>query len=166
MILLALGANTSSRFGTPDQTLIYVLTLLPNRGVRVIRASRLYANPAVPASDQPDFVNCVAVVETTEEPAGLIALCLEIERELGRVRTEKWGPRAIDIDIVDYDGLALSTPALTLPHPRLEERAFVLIPLLEVAPDWRHPVTGEKGADLLARIDPAARTAVKPLAPQ
>jgi 2-amino-4-hydroxy-6-hydroxymethyldihydropteridine diphosphokinase len=166
MILVALGANLPSRFGTPDQSLNHVLRLLPSRGVRVIRASRLYANPAVPQSGQPDYVNCVAVVETTAEPGELIDICLAIERELGRVRSEKWGPRSIDIDIVDFDGLVFDSPALTLPHPRVKERAFVLIPLLEVAPEWRHPVSGERGADLLAQLDPIARAAVKPLALQ
>jgi 2-amino-4-hydroxy-6-hydroxymethyldihydropteridine diphosphokinase len=166
MILLALGANLPSRFGTPDQSLTYGLTVLTARGVRVLQASRLYSNPAVPPSGQPDFVNCVAVVSTTVEPGELIEICLALEREFGRVRGEKWGPRAIDIDIIDFDGIRVDTPELTLPHPRLHERAFVLVPLLEVAPAWRHPVTGEKGSDLLARIDPAARAAVKPLAPQ
>jgi 2-amino-4-hydroxy-6-hydroxymethyldihydropteridine diphosphokinase len=96
----------------------------------------------------------------------LIEICLEIERELGRVRSERWGPRSIDIDIIDFNGQEVRSPQLTLPHPRLGERAFVLIPLLEVAPDWRHPVTGEKGIDLLARLDAVARSAVKPLALQ
>jgi 2-amino-4-hydroxy-6-hydroxymethyldihydropteridine diphosphokinase len=166
MILVALGANLPSHFGTPDQSLNHVLGLLPSRGVRVIRASQLYSNPAVPASDHPDFVNCVAAVETTVGPDELIAVCLALERELGRVRSQKWGPRSIDIDIIDFDGLVVESPSLTLPHPRVNERAFVLIPLLEVAPDWRHPVSGERGADLLAQIDLLARAAVKPLAPQ
>ena len=166
MILLALGANIPSRFGTPNQSLNHALALLPERGVRVLKVSRLYSNPAVPASDQPDYVNCVAAVFTTVGPGDLIEICLEIERELGRVRSERWGPRSIDIDIIDFDGKEVRSPQLTLPHPRLGERAFVLIPLLEVAPDWRHPVTGEKGTDLLARVDAVARSAVKPLAPQ
>jgi 2-amino-4-hydroxy-6-hydroxymethyldihydropteridine diphosphokinase len=166
MILLALGANIPSRFGTPNQSLNHALALLPERGVRVLQVSRLYSNPAVPASDQPDYVNCVAAVSTTIGPAELIEICLEIERELGRVRSERWEARAIDIDILDFDGQEVVSPQLTLPHPRLGERAFVLIPLLEIAPDWRHPVTGKRGVDLLARIDAVARAAVKPLAPQ
>ena len=166
MILLALGANLQSRFGTPYQTLRHVLALLPGRGVRVLQVSQFYSNPAVPASHQPDFINCVASVATTVEPLDLIAICLGIEREIGRVRADKWEARPIDMDIIDFDGRKMSAEALTLPHPRLHERAFVLVPLLEIAPAWRHPVTLLTASELLESIPSTAKAALKPLAPQ
>lgn len=166
MILLALGANLPSRFGTPLQTLSGVLAVLPEFGVRVLRASRFFSNPAVPASNQPDYVNCVVEVATDSSPQALLDACLEIERQLGRVRGEKWGPRSVDIDIVDFEGQMMVTDELTLPHPRLAERAFVLVPLLDLDPEWEHPILGRTAKDLAESLDPAARASVLPLAPQ
>ena len=166
MILLALGANLPSRIGTPLQTLNHVLALLPRHGVRVVAVSGFYSNPAVPASDQPDFINCIARVETVLTPEQLLQTCLEIERDLGRVRTEKWAARTIDLDIVDYDGRRMSGDDLTLPHPRIAERAFVLVPIRDVAPDWWHPVTGERIEALIEALPPDERAILKPLALQ
>lgn len=89
-----------------------------------------------------------------------------MERQLGRVRSEKWGPRSIDIDVVDFQGQVTETPDLTLPHPRLAERAFVLVPLLDLDPEWRHPILGRTAKDMAESLDPAARASVLPLAPQ
>lgn len=166
MIVLALGANLPSRFGTPLQTLNRVLSVLPEFGIRVLRASRFFSNPAVPASSQPDYVNCVVEVATGLGPADLLRACLEVEEQMGRVRAEKWGPRSLDIDVIDFEGRVLDTIDLRLPHPRLSERGFVLIPLLDLDPSWRHPVLGRTAKDLAESLDPAARASVLPLAPQ
>lgn len=85
---------------------------------------------------------------------------------MGRVRAEKWGPRSLDIDVIDFEGRVLDTIDLRLPHPRLSERGFVLIPLLDLDPSWRHPVLGRTAKDLAESLDPAARASVLPLAPQ
>lgn len=102
-------------------------------GVRVIARSQVWRTPPWGKTDQPDFLNMAALVETSLTPHELLALCLEVERSAGRERGERWGPRTLDIDIVAYDNITLADETLTLPHPRAAERAFVLVPLAEIA---------------------------------
>jgi len=124
-------------------------------GTRVLRRSRLYRTlPWGPVPGQPDYANAVAELETDLEPRALLAALLETEAVHGRVRRERWGPRTLDLDVLLYDDLAMDTTELTLPHPRLAERAFVLVPLAEVAPCLRVP-GADTVAGLLARIDAA-----------
>ena len=122
-------------------------------GVRLGATSSLYRTPPWGKLDQPDFLNLAALVETTLPARALLALCLEIERGLGRERRERWGPRLIDIDILTYGGATIDEPELKTPHPRLTERAFALAPLAEIAP--RLVVGGRTVADWLTRVDPA-----------
>ncbi len=103
--------------------------------LQVRASSSVYESVAVGNTVQPDFLNLVVQVETTYSPKELLAEGLRIETELGRVRRERWGPRTVDIDVLLYDGMSLVDDALTLPHPRMKERSFVLIPLAEIAPD-------------------------------
>ena len=109
--------------------------------VSVTARSSLYATPPWGVEDQPDFVNACALVETDLEPLDLLTACKDLEVALGRVPGERWGPRLIDIDVLWMDGVALESERLTLPHPRMTERAFVLVPLAEIAPElvvgWR-----------------------------
>ncbi|MBI1211063.1 MAG: 2-amino-4-hydroxy-6-hydroxymethyldihydropteridine diphosphokinase [Alphaproteobacteria bacterium] len=149
MIYLALGANMPSSVGSPEQTLRRVLALLPSRGVIVEAVSPFYRSPAWPDAADPPFVNVVARVRTRLPPADLMRALLQLESEFGRKRTVKNAPRTLDIDIVDYAGLVTDAPHLMLPHPRLHERAFVLRPLCDLAPDWRHPETGQTVSELL-----------------
>lgn len=143
MILIGLGGNLESpRFGPPAATQSQALTTLESRRVTVVARSRRYRTAPVPVSDQPWYVNQVARVETDLEPQALLDLLLETERGFGRVRGARNAARILDLDLLDYNSLRISTPSLTLPHPRLSERAFVLLPLRDVAPDWRHPVNG------------------------
>ncbi len=104
-------------------------------GVSVVRRSGDYRTPPWGDTDQDWFVNASVAVDTSLEPLDLLHACLRIERQLGRQRTRKWGPRMIDIDILDYEGRAVSGAELVLPHPFMLERAFVLVPLAEIAPD-------------------------------
>lgn len=127
---LALGAN----LGDPVAALAEARRLLSDH-VRIAAASSLYRTPPFGVVDQPDFVNQVLRLETELPPEALLDLCLAIERQMGRVRELRWGPRLIDIDVLLYGNEAINTPKLTLPHPGLSERAFVLVPLLEIAPD-------------------------------
>lgn len=108
----------------------------------VVRVSGLYETEPVGPPGQADYLNQVVVIETEQSPEALLEMALEIEDELGRERRERWGPRTIDLDLLLYGDLALSGCALTLPHPRLHERSFVLVPLAEVMPDWVHPRLG------------------------
>ena len=122
-------------------------------GVKLGATSSLYRTPPWGKLDQPDFLNLAALIETTLPARALLALCLEIERGLGRERRERWGPRLIDIDILTYGGATIDEPELKAPHPRLTERAFALAPLAEIAPALA--VAGGTVAGWLSRVDRA-----------
>lgn len=154
MILVAIGANLPNpRFGTPRETCEAALAALADSGVKVRRRSRWYRSAPVPPSDQPWFVNGVAVLETTLKPADLLALLHRIEADFGRVRRVRNEARVIDLDLLAYDD-RVSGPGETpvLPHPRLAERPFVVQPLAEIAPDWRHPRDGRTAREMLAAL--------------
>jgi len=144
---LSLGSNLGNR----EEMIDAALRALEEGGAAVVRRSSRYDAAPVGKTDQPRFLNLVAEVETALPPEGLLALCQRVERALGRVRTERWGPRTIDIDILMYSGVAIATPDLVLPHPRLTERAFVLRPLLEIAPEAALP-DGRPLRDFLRRV--------------
>lgn len=152
MILIALGANLPSPAGEPQQTLEAALKRLEASGVHIIARSGWYRTAPVPVSDQPWFVNGVVRVETGLEPAALLALLRQVELEFGRERTLRNAARTLDLDIVDYDGRIENTPELTLPHPRMQDRAFVLLPLAEVAPGWRHPTLAKTVESLILAL--------------
>lgn len=157
MILVALGANLPGPAGTPRAQLEAALAELARRGVRVLRASRFWRTPAWPDPSDPPFVNAVAEIATDLPPARLLALLHAIEAGLGRRRDRPNAPRPIDLDLIDHDGLvSRDAVAPVLPHPRLAERAFVLLPLADVAPDWRHPVSGLGVRALIAALPPGA----------
>lgn len=128
---VSLGGN----IGDVRATIANALSLLETVGVHVVARSSDYRTRPWGKTDQPDFTNVSAVVETALPPLQLLATCLDVERQLGRVRHERWGPRVIDIDLIAYDGVRMETPELTLPHRHAHERGFVLIPLAEIAPD-------------------------------
>jgi len=158
VILLGLGANLPSAVGAPQATLEAALAALTEEGVIVRRRSPWYRSAPVPAGDQPWYVNGVVAVETRLDPSTLLGLLHRIETRFGRVRRERNEPRALDLDILDYDG-EIRPAAPVLPHPRLHERAFVLLPLRDVAPDWRHPVSLADVGTLIAAL-PAGQRAV------
>ena len=170
MILVALGANlASARHGTPAEGLDAALDALAARGILPVARSRWYRSAPVPPAQGPWFVNGVVRVETTLSPVPLMAHLLAVEAAFGRRRSIAGADRPLDLDLLDYDGQVVhhaasdDGPALSLPHPRLAERAFVLAPLIEVAPDWRHPVSGATAASLLAVV--AGDQTIEPLSP-
>jgi len=149
---IGLGSNQDE----PERQVARALTELEALAdTRVLRHSRLYRTPPWgPVSGQPDYANAVAELETGLRPSDLLAALLETEAEHGRERRERWGPRTLDLDLLLYDDLTMDTSELTLPHPRLAGRAFVLVPLAELAPRLQVPGAGTVAA-LLARVDAA-----------
>jgi 2-amino-4-hydroxy-6-hydroxymethyldihydropteridine diphosphokinase len=163
MILIALGANLPGNGLKPIETLQRALARLGQLGIDVVGVSKFHETPAWPDISDPAFVNAVAALATRLQPVELLALLHGVETEFGRMRSAPNAPRTLDIDLIDHDGLVMSGP-LVLPHPRAASRAFVLVPLAEVAPDWRHPVTGQGIGELLAALPAADIAAVKKLA--
>lgn len=123
-------------------------------GVRRLRSSSLYRTEPVGPVPQPPFINAVFALECGLAPAELLALLLRVEEEMGRVRKERWGPRAIDLDLLLYGEAIICERGLEVPHPRLHERRFVLAPLAEVAPGFVHPLLGKSASCLLAALPP------------
>lgn len=156
MIYIGLGANlTSPEHGAPEATLTAALDRFPGAGVSVLACSPWYRSAPVPRSDQPWFLNGVVAVETSLEPGALLAALHGIESDLGRIRRERWGPRVVDLDLLAFHDVVLSAPeGPQIPHPRMHERAFVLLPLADITPDWRHPVRGVAVQDMINGLDP------------
>ena len=149
-IYVGLGANLPSGRGPPRVTLEAALGSLCGGAVTLCRLSPWYRSAPVPDLGQPWFVNAVAEVATVLPPPALLARLLEIETAFGRVRGERWQARGIDLDLIDYRGRVSVSGAPLLPHPRMAARAFVLRPLADIAPRWRHPVSGRGVRELLA----------------
>ena len=155
---LGLGSN----LGTPSVQIARALSELETRSVEVRRSSSLYSTAPVGGPPQPWFVNAVAAVRFEGAPLDLLRVCRGIEALHGRERGVLNGPRTLDLDILLFDDLVMSTQELEIPHPRLAERRFVLVPLVEIAPELRHPVSGFTMRELLARCPDAS--VVVPLA--
>lgn len=149
MILLGLGSNMGNR---EDNLKTAISLLHKSMGISVDNISSLYETKPVGMIDQPNFLNVVISVETILKPKNLLEICLDTEFKMGRVRNQRWGPRNIDIDILVYHNLVIKDDVLQVPHPRLHERCFVLIPLQEIAPSI--PVyKGLTSVELLRNMD-------------
>jgi 2-amino-4-hydroxy-6-hydroxymethyldihydropteridine diphosphokinase len=153
-LYIGLGANLPHRqFGLPQATLEHVLSLMPALGLTIIRRSSWYESAPVPVSDQPWYVNGVARVATDLSPRETLARLHRIEADLGRARGELNAARSVDLDILSFGNMILEGPEPPIvPHPRMADRAFVLLPLAEIAPDWRHPITDVPISELVRRL--------------
>jgi len=148
--LIALGGNVGDVRATLEQA---IAALCDGRVVRLLARSSDYKTPPWGVEDQPPFINCAIVAATELAPLALLHRAQTVERRFGRNRADeqRWGPRTLDIDLIAYGDVSIDTPELTLPHPRLFERAFVLIPLAEIVPERR--IAGVRIIDALARLD-------------
>jgi 2-amino-4-hydroxy-6-hydroxymethyldihydropteridine diphosphokinase len=180
--LIAMGGNAPSEAGSPAATILAAIEALDAMGLSVERVSALYDTPCFPAGAGPDFVNAAVAVRTALSPRQVLENLHDIEDRFGRIRARRWGVRTLDLDLLAMGGAilpdaetqagwrALPLPEQTsrapdrliLPHPRLQDRAFVLVPLADVAPDWRHPALGLTVRDMLARLAADDRLAVRP----
>ena len=146
---IALGSN----LGDSLTILKSAIETLNNTPGIVVKSHSSWYQTAPIGPPQPDYINACAILEVALKPEQLLLALLEIEIKFNRIRREKWGPRTLDLDLLLYDNLILETSTLTLPHPRMTERAFVLVPLAEIAPDWVDPVTGSAIGQILETID-------------
>ncbi len=153
-ILVAIGANLPSADGrSPLETCQWAAHALPlATGLDLDAVSRWFVTRPVPISDQPSFINGVALLSGVAEPDDLLQALQALEASAGRVRGIANSARTLDLDLLAMDDLVFESRRLTIPHPRLHERAFVLAPLCDVLPDWRHPVLGLTASTLLARV--------------
>lgn len=181
--LVAFGANLQLIGQFPPETLRAAALALAGPDLAILAMSRLFSTPCFPAGAGPDYVNAAALVGTSLDPAGLLQRLHGVEADFGRTRVQRWGQRTLDLDLLAYGDLVLPDAAthdhwrglapeaqarlapdqLILPHPRLQDRAFVLVPLADVAPDWRHPRLGLTVLEMLNRLEMAEITAVTPL---
>ena len=182
-ILIALGGNLPDPEGSPEANLVRAVAGMAAAGLELRAVSRFYRTPCFPAGAGPDFVNAAVAVRGGGDPAGMLAVLHAIEAGMGRVRTQRWQERPIDLDLIAAGDLVLPDAAthrhwrdlgladqarlapdrLILPHPRLADRAFVLAPLADIAPGWVHPATGRSVVQMLDDLPDAARADIHPL---
>lgn len=152
MIVIALGSNLPGRFADCDAALDHACADIQKHGIKITARSRTYLTAPVPASDQPWYHNAVIAVETDKSPHDLLHTLRAIEETMGRVRSIPNAARIIDLDVIAYKGELIDTPDLTLPHPRMQDRGFVLNPLRDIAPNWTHPKTKKTLSELLRAL--------------
>jgi 2-amino-4-hydroxy-6-hydroxymethyldihydropteridine diphosphokinase len=150
MIIIALGSNLSGPWGAPRDMVQGALNELAQHGIQILRESTLIETDPFGVTDQPAFVNAAALIETDHSAGDLMKIMHDVEARAGRKRVVRWGPRTLDLDLIDYRGVVSPfDQPLKLPHPGIAERDFVLLPISEIAPEWKHPVTRLTASDML-----------------
>ncbi len=163
-IYIALGGNIPHNNRAPRETISDALSALERAGIEIVERSSDWNSPAWPDPADPAYVNATARIETDLPPRRLLDLMHRVETDFGRTRAVRWASRTLDLDLIDYRGRELTDPdGMEIPHPRAAQRAFVLLPLQEIAGDWREPGSGRHIADLIARLDPVDLDAMKKL---
>ena len=182
-VLIALGGNIKGQKDSPLEQVTAAVSEISQSGVEVERKSKVYRTPCFPLGAGPDFVNAALLCVTNLSPKQIMKILHDIEGRAGRLRVQRWEPRVLDLDLLAVgdlvcpdldsyrlwaglelqDQMRLAPGELILPHPRMHERAFVLVPLMDVAPDWRHPVLGRTVAEMHAALDPADLAEIRPI---
>ena len=156
MIFLGLGSNLPSKYGDRFANINLAISYLERYGIKVIKKSSFYETPSYPNNENPKFINAIILVETTLPPVDLMSVLIFIEKKLERKRGKKNDPRTCDIDIIDYNSeilnLRYNNLELTVPHKELTSRNFILSPLQEISPKWKHPITKEIISVLLQKL--------------
>ncbi|MDE9451400.1 2-amino-4-hydroxy-6-hydroxymethyldihydropteridine diphosphokinase [Aliiroseovarius sp. Z3] len=181
-VLVSLGGNATSRQRESAEIIHDAVEHLAAQGFRITRSSRYYSTPCFPAGAGPDFVNAAVGIDTDVSPEDLLSALHRVEASFGRERPSRWAPRTLDLDLIAYgtqilpdksvlshwmnlplaDQKVLAPEQLILPHPRMQDRAFVLIPLADIAPDWRHPVTGRTVQEMVDDLPDEEKKGVSP----
>jgi len=153
MIIIAIGSNLESNFfGSSIEICNKSVELIKNSGVQIIDQSSWYETAPIPMSSQPNYINGVVSVQTQLSAEDLLLKLLSIEKQMGRVRKKRNGARIIDLDLICYSDDVIKSKVLTLPHPKLSERAFVVRPIFEIAPNWKHPISGQMVNEILETV--------------
>ncbi|MGX9355686.1 2-amino-4-hydroxy-6-hydroxymethyldihydropteridine diphosphokinase [Roseobacteraceae bacterium S113] len=181
--VVALGSNLPAGARTPKQTLNAAIIALVEKGVAIRAISRFFETPCFPAGAGPDYVNAAISLDWTGTPEALLAVLHEVEAAFARTREVRWGQRTLDLDLIAFGNHVRPSPEaharwrnlplevqmreapgeLILPHPRVQDRAFVLVPMADIAPDWHHPILDQTTAALCAALPEDARAEVTPL---
>jgi 2-amino-4-hydroxy-6-hydroxymethyldihydropteridine diphosphokinase len=168
VLLIGLGANVAGRWGSPQETFTRARRELTRAGIRILRSSNCYWTKPLGDTPQPPYLNAVLLARANMAPGTLLRLFKRIERAAGRRTLRAMASRPLDLDVLDYMGRRIGWPVrrrargrLILPHPEMHARAFVLVPLQEVAPAWRHPVWGRSAKALLVQLPPSSRASVR-----
>ena len=164
MIILSLGSNLPSKFGDKFENIKIAINLIESSGIVIEKKSSLYETPSYPDSTKPQFVNIIISIKTNLNPVDLMIVLLHIEKKMDRKRNKKNDPRTCDIDIIDYNGQVLEFKIkdlkLKIPHEKLSNRNFVLFPLEEIIPDWKHPKTKENISAIIHKLPEEDRKAI------
>ena len=157
VVILSLGSNLTSKWGTPKETLLKSYKYFNSKDIKIVKKSSFYESEAIPNKKDPKFINSIIVVETSYTPFKLINYILSVEKKFLRVRSEPNSPRTLDIDIIDFKNkivnIKTSILDLQIPHPRLENRNFVLYPIKEVFNKWKSPLSGKSIDHLIDKLD-------------
>ena len=157
MILLSLGSNLASKFGDSKKTLLKCYEFFSNEHIKILKKSSFYESVAIPNKSDPKFINSVISIETKFSPEELIKYILKVEENFDRKREQVNAPRTCDIDIVDFNGEVINifnkNISLEIPHPRLEQRSFVLYPIREIDKNWKSPLSGKNIDQLIENLD-------------
>ncbi|WP_371170350.1 2-amino-4-hydroxy-6-hydroxymethyldihydropteridine diphosphokinase [Aliiroseovarius sp. 2305UL8-7] len=184
-VLVSLGSNATSALADSAKLLSDAIGHIATQGFRITKSSGYYSTPCFPAGAGPDFVNAAIEIESDKPPHAVLEFLHEVEAHFGRERPSRWAPRSLDLDLIAYGDTVLPSKAklkewmalplevqkrdapdeLILPHPRMHERSFVLIPLIDIAPDWEHPILAKTVRELADQLSGADKMGVQPFPP-